>query len=202
MAVEQEIFAGSLEQATRLRELLRATDDGTWHAGSAEPWVASLLGALIVANDAHTAIEVGGFEGYTSLQLALALARLPHDTLLTVCEIDTTRACDVQDKLGTLEASLAHRTRVVCDDSLRWIPTLADASVDFVWLDGCHEIQHVAQELALLAPKLAPGGIIAGHDVHGVTNLRVCFAAYPGAIALDLSRLGPAGGVGLLQRAR
>lgn len=201
MAMTDDIFAPDLERATRLRELLHATDDGTWHAGSAEPWVASLLAALVVANDAHTVVEIGGFEGYTSAYLARALGRLPHESDLTICEIDPARALLVQDRLTQTDA-WGVRTRVVCEDSLRWIPTLPNDSLDFVWLDGNHEQAHVGHELALLMPKLASGGIIAGHDVWGVCDLRACFLRYPGAIALDLPRLGPAGGVGLIQRAR
>lgn len=193
------IFAESLEDATRLRALLDATDDGTWQAGSAEPWIADTIAALIVANDVHTAVEIGGFQGYTSLRIARALARLPHDSSLTVCEIDQQRAADVQVKLNDITTRI--RTRVVCADSLAWIPTLRDASIDFCWLDGNHEKEHVTREIALLLPKLAPGGILCGHDTHGVCDLRTVFAFY-GGISLDLARLGPAGGIGLIQRDR
>jgi predicted O-methyltransferase YrrM len=197
--ITTEIFARDLEDATRLRELLNATDDGSWRAGSAEPWIAEVVAALIVANDVHTAVEIGGFQGYTSLRIARALARLPHDSSLTVCEIDPARAADVQAKLTPVTTRV--RRSVVIADSLEWIPTLRDASVDFVWLDGNHEKEHVTREIALLLPKLAPGGIIAGHDTHGVCDLRTVFAFY-GGYALDLARLGPAGGIGIIQRER
>lgn len=197
--ITTEIFARDLEDAVRLRELLNATDDGTWRAGSAEPWIADVLAALIVANDVHTAVEIGGFQGYTSLRIARALARLPHDSSLTVCEIDSARAADVQLKL--LPVTTRVRRSVVIADSLEWIPTLRDASVDFVWLDGNHEHAHVAREIELLLPKLAPGGLLCGHDVFGVCDLQQEFRRF-GGYALDLARLGPAGGIGILQRAR
>lgn len=197
--ITTEIFARDLEDATRLRELLNATDDGTWRAGSAEPWVADVLAALIVANDVHTAVEIGGFQGYTSLRIARALARLPHDSSLTVCEIDSVRAADVTAKLTPVTTRV--RRNVVIADSLEWIPTLRDASVDFVWLDGNHEHAHVAREIELLLPKLAPGGLLCGHDVFGVCDLQQEFRHF-GGYALDLARLGPAGGIGILQLLR
>jgi predicted O-methyltransferase YrrM len=197
--ITTEIFARDLEDATRLRELLNATDDGSWRAGSAEPWIAEVVAALIVANDVHTAVEIGGFQGYTSLRIARALARLPHDSSLTVCEIDPVRAADVQAKLTPVTTRV--RRSVVIADSLAWIPTLRDSSIDFCWLDGNHEHEHVAREIELLFPKLAPGGIICGHDAFGTCNLQQEFRKY-GGYALDLARLGPAGGIGLLQRFR
>lgn len=204
---DRTILAADAESAARLRELLYATDDSTWQAGSAEPWIADVLASLIVANDVHTAVEVGGFMGYTSLRLARALARLPHDTSLTVCELDPARAAATQSAL-TRVGTTRVRARVVNEDSLRWIPTLQDRSVDFVWLDGNHEKPHVLQELHALLPKMAPGGIIAGHDVFGSCDLQEVFALVASqtarwrSMSLDLPRLGPAGGIGLLQAPR
>lgn len=190
----------TLEDAARTRELFNAYNDNRWRAGSAEPWVVEVLCALLRANNTRVAIEIGGFQGYTSVQLAQALESLPHATTLTVCEIDTERACDVQLALG--RGTLQCRTHVVCGDSLRWIPTLPDESVDFVWLDGNHEKGHVFHELQALWPKLARGGLICGHDVFGSCDLQDVFRAFPNSVSLDLPRLGPAGGIGIIQRPR
>jgi cephalosporin hydroxylase len=46
-----------------------------------------------------------------------------------------------------------------------------DASVFFVFIDGSHHYEDVVADLAAWVPKIAPGGIIAGHDYH---------AAFPG----------------------
>jgi len=42
--------------------------------------------------------------------------------------------------------------------------TLADNSLSFAYLDGDHDAESVGKELAALWPKLAPGGMLAGHD--------------------------------------
>lgn len=192
--------------------LLRLANDPSWRDGSAEPYVADVLAALLRANGAGTAVEIGGFQGATSRRLAHALGQLPWDVALTVCEIDPQRADDVRSVLASVTRKHRDSFAVVCADSLTWIPTLPDNSVDFVWLDGCHELGHVAAEIGLMLPKLAPGGILAGHDVYGSCNLQRLFSdkmrmeimygvAWP-AMALDLPRMGPAGGIGLIQRPR
>lgn len=39
-----------------------------------------------------------------------------------------------------------------------------DASMDFVYIDGNHSIQHCINDIAEWSKKVKPGGIIAGHD--------------------------------------
>lgn len=40
----------------------------------------------------------------------------------------------------------------------------ANGSLDFVYLDGNHNLQNVIADLAAWTPKVRPGGIVAGHD--------------------------------------
>lgn len=194
---DQTIFARSIEEAAELRELLNVTDAGSWQAGSAEPWIAHLVMSLLIANNTKFAIEIGGFQGYTSKSIAEALAFLPGQRAFTVCEIDTQRTQDVRNVLQDFHSADLNWT-VTQANSLNWIPTLTDASVDFVWVDGNHEAAHVLREIELLLPKMRPGGLICGHDVFGVCDLNKVFA-YFGGYSLDLARLGPAGGIGIIQ---
>ncbi len=186
--------------------LLRVTDDaGDFTDGSAEPWVRDVLAALLVANASRTVVEVGGFRGATSARLLRAMLPLPWSKSLTVCEIDPQRAVDVQ---AALDANgKCGYAKVVVANSLDWIPTLPAESVDFCWLDGNHEKQHVLFELHALLSRMAPGGIVAGHDVFGSCQLSEVFALVASqtgwrSMSLDLPMLGPAGGIGLLQRPR
>lgn len=188
-------------------DLLRIFDDlaNPHHDGSAEPWVATVLAALLQANGARTVVEVGGFEGRTSRVLRRALSIMPGEKCMYVCEIDPARAAAVRRALDA--DGLCAFAHVVTANSLDWIPSLPNESVDFVWLDGNHEKPHVLDELRYLLPKMAPGGIIAGHDVFGVCDLKDIFgivAHWCGwqSMSLDLPRLGPAGGIGIIQRPR
>jgi hypothetical protein len=38
------------------------------------------------------------------------------------------------------------------------------ASLDFVYIDGCHLYESVMEDLALWLPKIRPNGLIGGHD--------------------------------------
>lgn len=42
--------------------------------------------------------------------------------------------------------------------------TFEDQSLDFVYLDGSHRLDHVIADLAAWVPKVRPGGIVSGHD--------------------------------------
>ena len=186
-------------------ELFRTYDDQYWRTGSAEPWVVDILAALLRGNATRTAIEIGGFEGYTSRALLKAMQTLPWQKSLTVCELDPERAALVQAALSA--NGHCNYASVVCANSLDWIPTLPNASVDFVWLDGNHEQSHVWCELQELAPKLAPGGLICGHDVFGTCALWRLFEEMAVAtgwlgMSLNLPALSHAGGLGLIQRPR
>ena len=167
----------------------------TFQSGCAEPWTSSFLSALLTATNQRTVLEVGGFTGQTSAWLALALERIGGGSLVVV-EIDGARVRQVKARLAALDLKLTE-TFVVEQDSLQYIPTIANKSLGFVWLDGNHEKFHVEQEICRLWDKMKPGGIIAGHDVLGSCDLQTVFKKY-GGIALNFPMLGPAGGVGLI----
>lgn len=42
--------------------------------------------------------------------------------------------------------------------------SFADASLDFVYIDGNHALDSVLEDLAIWTTKIRPGGIISGHD--------------------------------------
>jgi hypothetical protein len=49
-------------------------------------------------------------------------------------------------------------------DDLETLPTFPDHYFDWVYLDSSHKYEHTKRELALLARKVKPEGIISGHD--------------------------------------
>ena len=169
--------------------------------GSAEPWIQDLLCALLksLQRPAPKVLECGGFLGHTSVRLLTTLNEIGGGSL-TVAEWDheaPERADAVQAALEAVPLYEAE-WRVVRSDALDVIRDFADGSLDFVFLDDDHQAAHVDAELVLLFPKMAPGGIICGHDVYGSCELHEVFTRH-GGYALDLPRLGPAGGLGILQ---
>lgn len=170
--------------------------ENTYEPGVTESWVAQLVSSLLIASGGSTVMETGGFRGITSSWLALALERMGGGTLI-VAEIDPERADGISRRVNTLGL---RETVVIVDplDVMKVIAHCGDKSLDFVWLDDDHEEFHVRSEINALWPKMKPGGLIVGHDVYGSVNLQRVFKNF-GGLALDLPRLGPAGGIGIIQ---
>lgn len=42
------------------------------------------------------------------------------------------------------------------------------SDVDFVYIDGNHDYEHVKEDIALYYPKVKAGGVIGGHDFNGL----------------------------------
>lgn len=169
---------------------------GAYESGCAEPWTSQLVTSLLIASNQREVLEIGGFTGQTSAWLACALERLGGGSL-TVVDIEPDRCRMIEERLAGLGLTSV-TARVVQADSLRYIPTLEKQSVGFAWIDGNHEHFHVASEITALYPKMRKGGIMALHDVYGSCDLQREVTRF-GGYALDLPRLGAAGGLGIIQ---
>ena len=172
-------------------------DLGNYLSGCTEPWNVEILGALLKASNAKTVLECGGYLGTTSAWLAMTLHRMGGGTL-HVAEMDADRALACDKRLSELPIEQVN-WKVWQDDVFNVIAAQPDGSLDFVWVDDAHEQDHVAKELDALMPKMRMNGLITGHDVHGTCDLQAVFSRYPNSLCLDFPRLGPAGGIGLIQ---
>lgn len=164
--------------------------------GCTEGWIAEIVAALVKAHRPKVVIELGGFVGTTTAWLALAMESGEGGDLL-VSEPDEERRIAIMKRLSPLTLS---KTFVVLNEtpSPQIIFGLPDKSADFAWIDNDHQKHHVEQEIVALWPKMAPGGIMCFHDVWGSCDLQSVVKKY-GGVALDLPRLGPAGGLGIIQ---
>jgi protein-L-isoaspartate O-methyltransferase len=170
--------------------------EGTYEPGVTEPWIQMLVSSLLTASGGSTVLETGGFRGITSAWLALTLERMGGGQLI-VAEIDTLRARDIDTRLDALELKNTNHI-VMPDDVMLVICALENQSLDLAWVDDAHDQPHVEAEICALWPKMKHGGIMAFHDVWGVCDLQRLVRKY-GGCALNLPRLGPAGGIGILQ---
>jgi predicted O-methyltransferase YrrM len=169
---------------------------GTYGGGCTEPWIVEIVASLMKACNAKIVFEGGGYLGTTSAWLATQLERMGGGKLI-IAELEADRAEATQWRLDALSLQRVEHL-VVHDDVFNVIAAQPDASIDFAWIDDCHEHAHVDKELAALVPKMVTGGIITGHDVHGSCALWMEFEKH-GGYALELPRMGAAGGIGILQ---
>eukprot|EP00747_Dinoflagellata_sp_TGD_P047312 gnl/TRDRNA2_/TRDRNA2_144931_c1_seq1.p1 gnl/TRDRNA2_/TRDRNA2_144931_c1~~gnl/TRDRNA2_/TRDRNA2_144931_c1_seq1.p1 ORF type:complete len:210 (+),score=32.46 gnl/TRDRNA2_/TRDRNA2_144931_c1_seq1:58-687(+) len=70
--------------------------------------------------------------------------------------------------------SRASIMRMFSSEAASWIQ---DGSLDLVWIDGDHTYDGAYADLVSFAPKMRPGGIIAGHD-YGLAFTGVIWAAH------------------------
>lgn len=167
--------------------------------GQTESYVVDILVALLhgLQREAPNVLELGGFQGHTSVRLGQAMTA----GTLTIAEYDPEapgRAQQVSDRLFAANLPPEVTWRVLQSDALAVIAQCADDSLDFVFVDDDHQEAHVRQELEALLPKMRVGGIICFHDVYGSCDLHHVVER-AGGYCLDLPRLGPAGGLGILQ---
>jgi len=169
-------------------------ESGFYKTGATEPWIAQILYSLIVAKqEPVTILETGGYVGTTSMWLAKAAQEVRG--WLHICEIDEDRCEATRQRLLPFypyDPIVFHNRDAI--EVIDAFPGL----FGFVWVDDDHQKEHVAAELAALMPKMAPGGIIAMHDVYGVCDLAGLCRQF-GGVALDFPRIGPGGGIGIIQ---
>lgn len=61
-------------------------------------------------------------------------------------------------------ARFGNRSQIHRLTSAEAAPQFEDNSLDFVYIDAQHHYEAVIEDLTLWAPKVRPGGVIAGHD--------------------------------------
>jgi predicted O-methyltransferase YrrM len=186
------------DTADRLGDATRPVDGVPHEPGSTEPWISQLVADFVVARGARTVLETGCFKGATSVYILDALQRLGGGDL-HLCEIDQARMDATAQRTIPLTSKRELGVSTWCQhgDVLRYLAETTDR-FDVAWVDDCHEKPHVTKELMLLMPKMNKGGLILLHDVYGVCDLKTVVQQF-GGYSLDLPRLGPAGGLGIIQ---
>ena len=119
------------------------------------------------------ALEIGTFTGAFSEAI---LRRLnPEGHLFTIDTFQGSSGGDAtglprEEQLRRLFYRLKDyegRYTAIVGDCAKHIPMFRDASFDLIFIDGAHDYESVRGDIADCIPKLAPGGIICGHDFDG-----------------------------------
>ena len=54
----------------------------------------------------------------------------------------------------------------IAEPSVQAVKMFADESLDYVYLDANHNLEHITQDIDLWWPKVKPGGVFGGHDYY------------------------------------
>lgn len=157
-----------------------------------------MICAMIRALAPRVVVETGSYIGMTTRRIFETLETLPHGSSFYTIEMDPERAAVMRTAFEgwrTLHPSLAIHP---CEgDALAFLNTLANESVDFIFLDDDHTAQHVAEEVIQAKRVLRPGGVCVVHDVIGPFGLSQVITM-AGGVCLPFVRLHAAGGLGVV----
>jgi hypothetical protein len=135
--------------------------------------------ALVASNPSiGRYVEIGGYEGGSILALALRFANRDIDFYSVESfmgnldgTMDGHRLPSRRQFMQNLCRYPGLRARLVPGDSGLVAQLFDDKSIDFLFIDGCHDTSSVLRDIDTWLPKVSPGGSIAGDD-YGWTSVR------------------------------
>ena len=68
--------------------------------------------------------------------------------------------------INPIQKELKDKIKIIRSYSVEASTKFEDKSLDFIFIDACHEYECVIADLNAWFPKLKPGGWIAGHDYY------------------------------------
>lgn len=124
------------------------------HGWNSEIETSQFIGALMKLTGAKNVIEIGAFQGQTSLEI---IKNLPKDGKVFLIDIEDHRCDELKE--------LCDDKRVIFmqESSFTAIPKIADKP-DLVFIDSVHEYKHIAREVALVEALGNREVILAFHD--------------------------------------
>lgn len=127
------------------------------------------LGELFKALGVRSGAEIGVERGLFSEQLCQAVPGLQLWCVDAWQAYPEYREHVTQAKLDGFYREACARLRpyhctIVRDWSQEAARLVPDRSLDFVYIDGNHTLDHVIADLGAWVPKVCAGGIVAGHD--------------------------------------
>lgn len=121
-------------------------------------------------------VEVGVWQGKSLIFLAETIREYGIPVRLFAVD-NWSGGPEVKDHVGELEkpylqifkdnleeAGCTEMVTIVAEDSAKSAERFDDESVDFAFIDACHEYASVRADIAAWWPKIVPGGLLAGHD--------------------------------------
>jgi hypothetical protein len=148
--------------------------------------MSELIGLVEANPQVRRFVEIGGYEGGSILSLALRFLNRDIDFYSVESflgnldgTVDGYPLPSRQRYVNNLAKFPTARAKLVPGDSGHVAPFFDDGSVDFVFIDGCHDTEAVRRDIDLWSRKLRPGGILAGDDYGWETVRTAVDARFP-----------------------
>lgn len=123
------------------------------HGWNSEPDVCQFIGSLINMTGAKAVLEIGVFEGETSIKMIEAL---PVGSYYVGIDINDYR----KHKLGKPGVAVDF----ILGESINVLKTMPENHFDFIFVDGDHSWENILPEFKEIERVIKPGGVIAYHD--------------------------------------
>lgn len=124
----------------------------------------NLFPGLWAARGLVVGAEVGVYRGGFS---EVILAHPGINRLYSVdawADSDGNPMTDVIEECRGRLARFGERSEMVQCSSVEGAARFADGALDFVYIDAAHDYDSIMQDIGCWAPKVRPGGCVAGHD--------------------------------------
>ena len=131
------------------------------HGWNSEPDVCQFIGSLIKMNGYKNVLEIGVFEGETSVKMIEAL---PIGGKYTGIDINDYRKIDF-NKAGK-------GWNFILGESIKVLANMPEHHFDFIFVDGDHSWENVLPEFKEIERVIKPGGVIAYHDTIHIADVK------------------------------
>ena len=135
---------------------------------------------------AAVGVEIGSYAGESAIILTSS-GKFRRLTCVDPWADRTGELHGIHEDFSIIEATFDARTRghpairKLKARSTDAAPTFADGSLDFVYIDGAHDLDSVRADILAWRPKVKPGGYLCGHDY---------FWRFPGVLQAVYEELG------------
>lgn len=131
------------------------------HGWNSEPDVCQFIGSLINMNGYKNVLEIGVFEGETSVKMIEAL---PIGGKYTGIDINDYRKLDF-NKAGK-------GWNFILGESIKVLANMPEDHFDFIFVDGDHSWENILPEFKEIERVIKPGGVIAYHDSIHIADVK------------------------------
>lgn len=147
--------------------------DATQSAGETNIPAISMLHGLIMGNRLKNIVQLGHYEGFSTLLIGFMLRKMGGKNSFVTIDIDPAVSNTTQKWVD--RAGLQDYVKVITSDSSSpELPAIAknyfNGDISLIFIDSSHAYQHTKDELDLWYPHLKKLGLILLHDVSGLAT--------------------------------